>query len=130
MRFGDIDAMGHLNNVALLRLLETGRVDYMVDLGLARFNELSFVLARLEVDFTAQGFFANELTCGSRVCRLGRTSMTLEQRVWRSNDTVVGEGRSILVALGPDAVTPVPLPQQWRERIAEWEPGALAGVRT
>lgn len=130
VRFGDVDAMKHLNNVALLRTLETGRVQYMVDLGLARFDELTFVLARLEVDFTAQAFFGEELACGSRVSQLGRTSMTLDQCVWRPDGTDVGRGRSIMVTLAADTVTPAPLPQRWRDRIAEWEPRELADART
>ena len=121
VRFGDIDVMGHLNNVAQLRLLETGRVAYMVDLGLAGHDELTYVIARLESDFRQQGFFGDQLTCGSRMADIGRSSMVLEQRVWREDGTVLLEGRSVLVALGPDKVTSMPVPDRWRARIAEWE---------
>jgi acyl-CoA thioester hydrolase len=121
VRFGDIDVMGHLNNVAQLRLLETARVAYMVDLGLAGHNELTYVIARLESDFRNQGFFGDELTCGSRMADVGRSSMVLEQRVWREDGTVLLEGRSVLVALGPDKATSTPVPDRWRAKIAEWE---------
>ena len=120
VRFGDLDAMGHLNNVALLRILETSRVDYMVDLGLAAHDELTYVLAHLDVDFRAQAFFGEELVCGTRVGRVGRTSITMEQRIWGPGRTVA-EARSVLVSLGPDAVTPSPVPAPWRERIGQWE---------
>lgn len=119
--FGDIDAMGHMNNLALLRLLETGRVDYMVDLGLAGHNELTYVLARLETDFRKQGLYGDQLCCGTRIIRLGRTSMTMDQRIWRADGEVLIGSRSVLVALAPDKVTPSEVPGSWRQRIADWE---------
>ena len=126
VRFGDLDAMGHLNNLALLRLLETGRVDYMVDLELAAHNELTFVLASLQVDFLAQGFYREELACGSRMCRLGHTSLSFEQEIWRTTDSVtLGHARSVMVTIGDDAATPIPVPEEWRRRIHAWEPQAV-----
>ncbi|MGH3666414.1 MAG: acyl-CoA thioesterase [Egibacteraceae bacterium] len=123
VRFGDLDAMGHLNNLALLGLLETGRVEYVVDLGLGTHSDLTYVLASLRVDFRSQAFFRDELVCGSRATRCGRTSMVLAQHVWRpADDTVVAEAESVIVALGPDAATPIVLPDAWRRRIRAWEP--------
>jgi acyl-CoA thioester hydrolase len=123
VRFGDLDAMGHLNNLALMRMLETGRIDYMVDLGLGTHTELTYVLASLDVDFRAQSHFRDQLLCGSRVSRIKRSSMVLAQRVWRpADDTVVAEAESVIVALGSDGATPVAIPPAWRRRIRDWEP--------
>jgi acyl-CoA thioester hydrolase len=33
MRWGDMDAMGHVNNAAYFRYLETARIDWMVSIG-------------------------------------------------------------------------------------------------
>lgn len=123
--FGDLDSMGHMNNLALLRLLETGRVGYMVDVGLAGYAELTYVLARVEADFRAQGMFGDRLTCGTRIASLGRTSFTMEQSVWREDHTVLLRGRSVLVALAEDKQTPTSVPQRWRQLITAWEPGRV-----
>jgi acyl-CoA thioester hydrolase len=127
--FGDLDAMGHMNNLALLRLLETGRVDYMVDTGMAGYDELTYVLARLETDFSKQGLFGDNLTCGTRITRLGRTSFTMEQRIWRDDATVLVGSTSVLVALGSDKATPIPVPARWRELIHDWEQRPLESVQ-
>lgn len=119
--FGDLDAMGHMNNLALLRLLETGRVGYMVDAGLAGYDELSYVLARLETDFRNQGQFGDRLTCGTRITGTGRTSFTMDQTIWHEDGTVLVRGTSVLVALSPDMVTPMSVPDRWRQLIADWE---------
>lgn len=126
--FGDLDAMGHMNNLALLRLLETGRVGYMVHTGLAGYDELTYVLARLETDFRHQGQFGDRLTCGTRVASLGRTSFTMEQEIWRTDGTVLVRGRSVLVALSPDKATPMSVPTKWRQAIADWEQSEFEDV--
>lgn len=127
--FGDLDAMGHMNNLALLRMLETGRVGYMVRTGLAGYDELTYVLARLETDFRSQGHFGDRLTCGTRIAALGRTSFTMEQAVWHEDETILIRSKSILVALAPDKETPVPVPARWRRVMQEWEQTALEGAR-
>lgn len=127
--FGDLDAMGHMNNLALLRLLETGRVAYMVDTGLAAHDELTYVLARLETDFRSQGHYGDRLACDTRVARLGTTSFTMEQEIRRDDGTVLVEARSIMVALGPDQATPITVPDRWRKVIRDWEGAALTADR-
>ena len=127
--FGDLDAMGHMNNLALLRLLETGRVDYMVDTGLTGYEELTYVLARLETDFRKQGLFGDHLICGTRITSLGRTSFTMDQCIWRDDGSVLVGSSSILVALGPDKASPIPVPDRWRQVFQDWEHSKLEGAR-
>jgi len=127
--FGDLDAMGHMNNLALLRLLETGRVGYMVDTGLAGYDELTYVLARLETDFCNQGQFGDRLTCGTRIVSVGTTSFTMEQAIWRDGGNLLLRGRSVMVALSPDQVTPMSVPDRWRQLIADWERREREGAR-
>lgn len=119
--FGDLDAMGHLNNVALLKLLETSRVDYVVDLGLGRYDELTFVIASLRCDFRAQAHYRDMLTCGTRAARRGRSSLVLEHTVWKQDDTTVATAEAALVTLGEDSTSPAPLPDAWLPTIEEYE---------
>lgn len=119
--FGDLDAMGHLNNLVLLRLMETGRIGYMVHVGLAKHDELTYVLARVEADFRSQGRFGETLTCGTRVSHIGRTSFTMEHAVWRGDMSLLASGLSVLVALGADKATPISVPEQWRRVINDRE---------
>lgn len=113
IRFSDLDAMGHLNNVEALRILEASRIDYFVDVGLAAHNELRFVLAGLNCDFHAQAFYRDNGHCGTRTLRVGRSSILLDQRLCRDDDVVLLEARSTIVALGPDQRSPLPVPDHW-----------------
>jgi acyl-CoA thioester hydrolase len=118
--------------VALVTMLETGRVELTHDLGLgATDGSVGFVLAALHVDFRAQGFFRDALTLGTGVARIGRTSFTLRQRLWRpADDVTIAEAESVLVVIGPDGVTPAPIPTDWRELLSSHqvdEPEATPG---
>jgi acyl-CoA thioester hydrolase len=118
VRFADLDALGHLNNVAIVTMCETGRVEFTHDLGLHGSTGPGFVLASLHVDYRAQGFYRDVLTIGTRAARVGNTSITLEQRLWRpADDQTIAEATSVLVVLGEDRRTPTPVPDSWRERL-------------
>ena len=63
---GHIDVFGHLNNVAVFRLLEQSRIEYTVDVGLVQWNELGLILARVDCSFRAQGFYGDNLVSGCK----------------------------------------------------------------
>lgn len=48
LRFGDTDAMGHVNNAKVVTYLELGRVRFFADvIGVERVNDYSFILAEI-----------------------------------------------------------------------------------
>lgn len=121
VRFADLDAMGHLNNLAILELLETGRVDYVVDLELGTHAELTYVLVRLECDFRAQAHYRDVLTCGTRIARLGGSSFVVEHDIWNEGGTTVATASSTLVTLGDDPTRAAPIPDDWPGKIERFE---------
>ena len=126
VRIGHIDVYGHLNNVAVFRLLEQSRIEYTIDVGLVRWNELGLILARVDCSFRAQGFYGDDLVSGCKVMRIGRKSFTLRQETWREKDgTLIAEADTVIVALGPDKVTPAEVSADWRRKLSVWEGVAL-----
>ena len=51
LRFADVDANGHINNVAFLQLLESARVSYLRQIVRVNLPPFRLVVGRLEVDF-------------------------------------------------------------------------------
>ena len=78
VRFGDTDAMGHVNNAVFLSYLEMARAGYYqrVTGGLfgigATSGERSFILADVRLTFRSPAWFAEILTLETRVTRIGR----------------------------------------------------------
>src|SRR3954462_15702932 len=83
MRFSDTDALGHVNNVAFASYAETGRVDFLKRLGK---SVTSLILASVTIDFRRQISFGEPLRIDSWVSTLGRSSITLGQTLWASDE--------------------------------------------
>jgi acyl-CoA thioester hydrolase len=101
VRFGDTDAMGHVNNARYLTYCESARVDYWERVTGRPFAIVthgaveSMILADIKVTFRSPAFAGEVLTVESRVGRLGRTSFTLDHRITAPDSD---RGRARLVA--------------------------------
>jgi len=85
-RWGDCDALGHINNVMLLRYIESGRLDYFVtlcDFSLAPGMKHGFVIAHLEVGFVSQVHHPSALEVGTRITRLGNSSFDVDASIFQ-----------------------------------------------
>jgi acyl-CoA thioester hydrolase len=85
LRYVDTDRQGHVNNAVFASMLETGRVEllYNPDRPLAD-QKGSFVIARLSLDLHAEINWPGRVDIGTRVGRIGRSSITLEQGLFQN----------------------------------------------
>ena len=105
MRFGDVDSLGHVNNVAYAQYLETARIAFLRDLGLS----LPTVIARLEVDYRREVKLGQRVRVQLKCTRTGRSSFDFSYRVLSDDDTLAAEARSVQVHVDPDTRRPRPL---------------------
>ena len=100
IRWRDLDALGHVNQAVYHELLEEGRGALFA--GLAE-NAFPFVLVHVELDYRAEVRHDHEwVEVVTRVGRVGSKSVTLEERIERSDGVLATEGRSVLVAWDPE----------------------------
>jgi acyl-CoA thioester hydrolase len=106
-RFGDTDAMGHINNSRFLTFCESARIAYWEaatgePFGLVTHGaEESLILADVRVTFRSPSYFGEVLTVESRLVKVGRTSFTLEHRITAADSA---RGRARLVATAEDVL--------------------------
>jgi acyl-CoA thioester hydrolase len=94
LRWRDLDPLGHLNQAVYHELLEEGRGAL-----LSRDRAFPFVLAHVELDYRSEIRKDHDaVDVVTRVDRVGRTSVTLEERIEHLDGTVAASGRSVLVA--------------------------------
>jgi acyl-CoA thioester hydrolase len=96
IRFSDQDAVGHINNVAMAAYVETGRVAFGHGLRVTDDPGASFILARLAIDYRAQGHYPGEIRVGTRLQRVGRTSFTMVHGVFK-DDVCLATAEGVLV---------------------------------
>lgn len=84
LRYADTDRQGHVNNAVFSNLLEDGRVEllYNPEKPLAA-PGCSFVIARLTLDFRSELTWPGRVITGTRVAKVGRSSVTLEQTIFQ-----------------------------------------------
>ena len=81
-RFGDLDVNLHINNVALVGLLEEGRVRYhRASQTTDALVDAVPMVASLNVEFVGQSYFPDPIDVQVAATHLGRTSYTLCQLV-------------------------------------------------
>src|SRR5947209_4745635 len=84
LRYSDTDRQGHVNNAVFATFFETGRVSFIHDRELGLKSEgCEFVVARLVIDFRAELFYPGVVDIGTRVLRVGRSSFTVGQGVFK-----------------------------------------------
>jgi acyl-CoA thioester hydrolase len=118
VRFRDLDAMGHVNNAVFLTYIESARVAFLQHLGAATtLEDLSIIVARIEIDFRAPVGFGDELEISVRASRFGDKSFDLDYEL-RVGGKVVAEAKSVLVGYDYGRHAAIEIPDEWREKLA------------
>ena len=126
VRYGDLDPQGHVNNAKHLTYFEQARIAYWTKLGIfARgqsFMELGVILADAHITYLEPIHHGQNLKVGVHVSRLGNKSMRWEQNVVDSDSgKVLAKGEIVMVAYDYETQKTIPIPQEWREKINEFE---------
>jgi acyl-CoA thioester hydrolase len=126
VRFGDLDAMGHVNNAVFLTYLESARIAYWLQVTRrSGLQALDMILARVELDYRSPVAYAESLEVGARVASLRRSSFVMEFRIGtRDGSRLVAEARKVLVYYDYAAKAKQPLPDQIRALILAQDPDA------
>ncbi|MBF9047266.1 acyl-CoA thioesterase [Rhodobacterales bacterium LSUCC0031] len=131
VRFGELDALGHVNNTAYLRWFENLRLPYLA----ARHvtddspNSPRLVLKRTSCDYMAEMFGGMDYIVTGRTRAFRATSFTMEFGVFLPNHDgpakQMAAGEAILVLLSPTGDGRYPIPALSRDAFIA-EDGALA----
>jgi acyl-CoA thioester hydrolase len=96
--YRDIDAMGHLNNVAYLAYLEWARQKYWLAMRRSSdYWDIDFVVARTEIDYRSPVHMGEVLEIEIRVTRMGRSSFDFSYRVSGPDGRLVAEAKTAQV---------------------------------
>lgn len=129
IRYADIDAQRHLNNVAYFAFMEHARVAYLREVGLWQgddFDSVGIVVAEASCVFKAPAFLGETVTVWVRVSLLGNKSFHFAYRL-ETERGEIATGRTVQVGYDYARQRSISIPAEWREAILAYEPGDLAG---
>ena len=136
VRLADTDAMGHVNNANYLTYVEIARVAYYeqvtgnaLPIGIHGAEE-GMILAEIRMTYRSPAFYGETLTVETRVERIGRTSFGMVHRITAPESRygparLIAAADSTLVAYDYQQECPIPVPDEWRDAIGEFEGRAL-----
>ena len=116
--WGEMDALGHVNNVRYIAWAETARIAFFEKLGMSTraHDPVGPILARVENDYLEPVEYPARITVGVRVERVGNTSLTLAHQIWHAGAPlrVVARGRAVVVLVNYETQEKVRVPDELR----------------
>ena len=116
-RFNDTDALGHINNASLATWFEEGRRPifelFVPDLDPKKWN---LIIARVEIDYLAQGYYQKTTTIKTKVEKIGTSSFVLMQEALQ-DQKVISRGKTFLVHFDYAAQKSLPIPEAIKEKL-------------
>lgn len=118
VRFGDLDAMRHVNNVAFLTFFEDARLEYLSHIGggspMTR-REFGLIFAECKINYRAPAFLGEEIRTCVRPGEIRRSSARLEFAMFAAGDErLLAEGYGIVVGYDYAAGRSMPLPDDFK----------------
>ncbi len=126
VRYGDLDPQGHVNNAKHLTYFEQARIEYWIQMGFftkdQSFMEIGVIVADVHLTYLQPVYFGQNIKVGVRVVKLGNKSMIWEQNIVDADtNKELAKGELVIVTYDYKAGKTIPIPQEWREKIIEFE---------
>ena len=117
LRFADVDANGHINNVAFLQLLESARVSYLRQVVRVSLPPFRLVVGRLEVDFKRQMFYPGSATACARLVEVHDRKCVVGQALFDGEGNCTAVLKVIMVSLNEETHRSMPFAPVVRETL-------------
>jgi YbgC/YbaW family acyl-CoA thioester hydrolase len=123
VQFGDVDSSQRIHFTAMFRYMEVAEHHLMRSIGLPYATALqgqAFPRVHLECDFRSAILYDDELDMTARIAGVGTSSWTVSftaRNVSREQDSIVAEGRMIIVSMDPATEHAAPLPEELRQKL-------------
>lgn len=125
IRYADIDAQRHLNNVAYFAFMEHARVKYLREVGLWQgtdFESVGMIVADASCNYSTPAYLGETVRVWVRVSYLGNKSFHFEY-ILETERGSIATGKTIQVCYNYSQKHSIPMPDVWRDAIYTYEPG-------
>lgn len=124
VRFGDLDAMRHLNNVAFLGFFESARIAFMQEALPAHDptapDDFGLIFAEAKIHYRSPAYFDEDIRTYVRPSTLRRSSFRVEFEMRSERDErLLAEGYGVLVGYDYAGASATLLPERVAARLRE-----------
>ncbi len=120
MRWGDMDAMGHVNNTVFFRFMEQARIEWYTEMGRGReHGVVEAIVVSVHCTFFRRLTYPGVVEVRTYAGSAGRSSFEISQEIIRMDDpkTIYASGGAKVVWVDHQTGKSVPLPDEIRAMI-------------
>lgn len=122
VRFRDIDVGGHAHHSQALIYMEEARWAYWAEVaGRVGIDSVDYIMAEARVRFHRRVHYPGTLRVGVRVASVGRTHFEMEYEIREEDGELLQSGSTVQVMYDYAAGASVPVPDELRRRLREFE---------
>lgn len=125
VRYADLDPQQHVNNAAVVTYLESARMGYYQASGIwdgKSFDQFGMMVAAMHIDYLKPITFGQSVRVGQLVSHMGTKSIRFRFQIEDANSGhALARGEVVMVAYDPISEKSIPIPTDWREKIAKFE---------
>lgn len=120
--WGDLDLLGHVNNVSIVRYLQAGRVMFMEKIGMPAVPGMKTgpIEAATEIQFRKQLNFPGDVEIRTAVREVKNTSIILDHRICDKSGEIAVSAMEVIVFFDFVNQTKIPLTDEIRENILRY----------
>jgi len=125
LRFGDTDAMGHVNNAKIVTYLETGRMRFFAEvLGAERVEDIQFILAEVSCRYRLPILLHDRVRIRMRVTDVSRSAFRFRYEIVdRGDGRVFVEAESVQVMYDYATGRPRPIDDAFLGKVRDYIAG-------
>jgi acyl-CoA thioester hydrolase len=113
--WGEMDALGHVNNIVYFRYFETVRMRYLEQAGLIDIMKeigIGPILAKTSCTYRIPIYYPDTLTVGTRVSTIGNTHFNMDYVIVSERLGAAADGDSVVVTFDYKAKGKAPVPDK------------------
>lgn len=113
--WGDMDALGHVNNARYFDYFQEARVEWLSSIGLGLRDATGPVVVNISCTYLKPVIYPARLRLCSQLHSLGRSSMVLDHDLYQ-DECLMAQGVCKIVWIDYRTNTSIPFPDKIRER--------------
>ena len=119
--WGDMDALGHVNNVIYYRYIESARIHYFKDMDLFSHNVL-MVISKSSCDYLSSVVYPDTLLIGAKIEEIRQSAMRMSYTLYsQQQNKVVAQAQAIMVCLDKTTHQKTAVPERLKQMIIDFE---------
>jgi acyl-CoA thioester hydrolase len=98
--WSEIDFFGHVNNVAILKYIQSARVNYLENIGLMQSQaetKIGPIFASTSCQFRKPLYYPGQITIYSNVDYIKNTSFRIQHEIYNDQHEIIAEAQDIIV---------------------------------